>query len=198
MHRVLRVLVVDDSAYVRKVIKQMLSRSPFIDVVGMARDGEEALSLVEELHPDVVTVDLIMPGIAGLGFIREQMARAPLPIVVVSIASETSELVLDALDTGAIDFVQKPSALATEKVFEMADDLIEKVKAAGSVRLGGKRAGTVDGTTASDRRRGLGRGDVDVVVIGISTGGPQTLKTLIPKFPADFPVPIVIVLHMPV
>jgi two-component system chemotaxis response regulator CheB len=201
MDRVLRVLVVDDSAYVRKVIKQMLRRSPFIDVVGVARNGEEALSLVEELHPDVVTLDLIMPGMAGLGFIREQMARAPLPIVVVSIASETSELVLDALDSGAIDFVQKPSALATEKVFEMADDLIEKVKAAGNVQLGGMKRSpsTGDGTTASDlRSRDRIPGDIDVVVIGISTGGPQTLKALIPTLPADFPVPIAIVLHMPV
>src|SRR4051794_40503287 len=107
MDRVLRVLIVDDSAYVRKVIKQMLSRSPFIDVVGAARDGEEALSLVEQLRPDVVTVDLIMPGLGGLGFIRQQMSRFPVPIVVVSIASETSQHVLDALDAGAIDFVQK-------------------------------------------------------------------------------------------
>ena len=135
MDRILRVLVVDDSAYVRKVVKQMLSRSPFVEVVGTARDGEEALELVQELRPDVVTVDLMMPGIGGLGFIREQMARAPIPIVVVSIASETSQLVLDALDSGAIDIVQKPSALATEKVFEMSDELVEKVKTAGNVRL---------------------------------------------------------------
>jgi len=200
MERVLRVLVVDDSAYVRKVIKQMLSRSPFIDVVGVARDGEEALTLVEELRPDVVTVDLIMPGIAGLGFIREQMAKAPLPIVIVSIASESSELVLDALDSGAIEFVQKPSALATEKVFEMADDLIEKVKAAGTVQLGRMRHVPKDGqgATNDDVRYIRDRGGIDVVVIGISTGGPQTLKALIPQLPADFPVPIAIVLHMPV
>src|SRR5215475_8731174 len=132
--RLLRVLVVDDSAYVRKVINQMLSRSPFVDVVGTARDGEEALELVKELRPDVVTLDLIMPGIGGLGFIREQMSKSPLPILVVSIAEEKSQLVLDALDAGAIDFVQKPSALASEKVFEMADELVEKVKAAGSVK----------------------------------------------------------------
>jgi two-component system chemotaxis response regulator CheB len=200
MERVLRVLIVDDSAYVRKVIKQMLSRSPFIDVVGVARDGEEALTLVEELRPDVVTVDLIMPGIAGLGFIREQMSRAPLPIVIVSIASETSELVLDALDSGAIDFVQKPSALATEKVFEMADDLIEKVKAAGNVQLGRTRQAKDghDATSSGVRRYSRDPDGVDIVVIGISTGGPQTLKALIPKLPADFPVPIAIVLHMPV
>src|SRR5262245_64744671 len=133
MDRILRVLVVDDSAYVRKVINQMLSRSPFIEVVGTARDGEEALECVLELHPDVVTVDLIMPGIGGLGFIRSQMERQPIPMVVVSIANEGSEVVLDALDAGAIDFVQKPSALATERVFEMSSELVEKVKAAGMV-----------------------------------------------------------------
>src|SRR4029077_5746086 len=104
MNQVLRVLIVDDSAYVRKVIKQMLNRSPFIEVVGAARDGEEALALVEQLRPDVVTVDLSMPGLGGIGFIQRQMARFPVPIVVVSIAGETSQNVLDALDSGAIDF----------------------------------------------------------------------------------------------
>jgi two-component system, chemotaxis family, protein-glutamate methylesterase/glutaminase len=196
MDRILRVLVVDDSAYVRKVIKQMLSRSPFIDVVGTARDAEEALSLVEELHPDVVTLDLIMPGIGGLGFIREQMSRAPVPIVVVSIASETSQSVLDALDSGAIDVVQKPSALATEKVFEMSDDLIAKVKAAADVRLAAVNPPRV-GTQSSSRLRTKFK-TPGIVVIGISTGGPQAMKYLVPRLPSDFPMPIAVVMHMPV
>jgi two-component system, chemotaxis family, protein-glutamate methylesterase/glutaminase len=196
MDRILRVLVVDDSAYVRKVIKQMLSRSPFIDVVGTARDAEEALSLVEELHPDVVTLDLIMPGIGGLGFIREQMSRGPVPIVVVSIASETSQSVLDALDSGAIDFVQKPSALASEKIFEMSDDLIAKVKAAADVRLAPVNPPQV-GTQSSSRLRMKSK-TPGIVVIGISTGGPQALKYLVPRLPADFPMPIAVVMHMPV
>jgi two-component system, chemotaxis family, protein-glutamate methylesterase/glutaminase len=194
MDRILRVLVVDDSAYVRKVIKQMLSRSPFIEVVGAARDGEEALELVRDLKPDVVTVDLIMPGIGGLGFIREQMTRAPIPIVVVSIASESSQSVLDALDAGAIDFIQKPSALATEKVFEMSDDLIEKVKTAGSVRMAAIKTPQAGSSPSFNARS---RSAFDIVVIGISTGGPQALKYLIPRFPADFPLPIVVVMHMP-
>jgi two-component system, chemotaxis family, protein-glutamate methylesterase/glutaminase len=197
MDRVLRVLVVDDSAYVRKVIKQMLSRSPFIEVVGTARDGEEALTLVQELRPDVVTVDLMMPGIDGLGFIHEQMSKNPMPIIVVSIASETSQLVLDALDAGAIDFVQKPSALATEKVFEMADDLVEKVKAAGSVRLGGMKS-VASVPNLKPPVNGKSRSVLKVIVIGISTGGPQALKHLIPGFPRDFPLAIAIVMHMPV
>jgi two-component system chemotaxis response regulator CheB len=196
-------VIVDDSAYVRKVIKQMLSRSPFIEVVGTARDGEEALSMVKELQPDVVTLDLIMPGIGGLGFIREQMARAPVPIVIVSIASETSQDVLDALDAGALEFVQKPSALATERVFEMSEELIEKVKAAGSVEMAGKKLATVvepvktPRSTSVATRQGKAPG-VDAVVIGISTGGPHTLRQLIPRLPADFPVPVVVVMHMPV
>src|SRR4051812_21798555 len=101
MNEIVRVLIVDDSAYVRKVVRQMLSRSPFIEIVGTARDGREALELVEELQPDVVTCDLIMPDLDGVAFIREQMARRPVPIVVVSIASESGDLVLNALDLGA-------------------------------------------------------------------------------------------------
>src|SRR4029077_20427540 len=121
-------------AYVRKVIRQMLSRSPFFEIVGAARDGREALEMTEDLRPDVVTCDLIMPELDGVGFIKAQMARRPVPIVVVSVASESGELVLAALDAGAVDFVQKPTALATERVLEIADELIEKVKAAAVSR----------------------------------------------------------------
>src|SRR5581483_3392861 len=99
---VIRVLVVDDSAYVRKVVRQMLSRSPFLEVVGAARDGEEALELVEQLKPDVVTLDLIMPRMDGIAFLREQMSRRALPVVVVSITSENGELMLRALEAGAV------------------------------------------------------------------------------------------------
>src|SRR5918994_2460751 len=135
MDRVVRVLVVDDSAYVRKVVREMLSRSPFLDVVGAARDGEEALELVESLRPDVVTLDLNMPRSDGLDFLRRQMARRPVPVLVVSVASESGEVVMQALDAGAVDVVQKPTALATEKVFEIAADLVAKVKAAATARV---------------------------------------------------------------
>ena len=128
MDKIIRVLVVDDSAYVRKVVKQMLGRSPFIEVVATARDGREALDLVAELHPDVVTLDLIMPELDGIGFLQAQMARAPLPVLILSIASDSSDLALRALDAGAVDFVQKPTALATEKILEIGDELIQKVR----------------------------------------------------------------------
>src|SRR5688500_16378838 len=116
MNRVVRVLVVDDSAYVRKVVREMLSRSPFLEVVGAARDGEEALELVEQLRPDVVTLDLNMPRSDGLDFLRRQMARRPLPVLIVSVASESGELVMQALEAGAVDVVQKPTALSSNRV----------------------------------------------------------------------------------
>src|SRR5689334_7061297 len=134
MTEIVRVLVVDDSAYVRKVVRQMLSRSPFIEVVGAARDGREALELAEQLHPDVITCDLIMPELDGIGFIREQMLRRAVPIVVVSVAADAGELVLSALDAGAVDFLQKPTALATDRLLEIADELIEKVKSAAGAK----------------------------------------------------------------
>ncbi len=193
MTDVVRILIVDDSAYVRKVIRQMLSRSPFLEVVGIARDGKEALELAAELEPDVITCDLIMPELDGVGFIKAQMARKPVPIVVVSVASESGELVLAALDAGAVDFVQKPTALATERVLEIADELIEKVKAAATSRPAAGRESPVPAIARPPAAR-----SVDIVVLGISTGGPQALKMLIPRLPAELAVPIAIVLHMPV
>ncbi|HYF61388.1 MAG TPA: chemotaxis response regulator protein-glutamate methylesterase [Herpetosiphonaceae bacterium] len=191
MDGVIRVLVVDDSAYIRKVVRQMLSRSPFIEVVGIARDGEEALELAEQLRPDVITLDLMMGGMDGLAFLRAQMARRPIPVVVISIANEGGEQALAALDAGAVDFVQKPTALATEKVYEISDVLIEKVKAAAQARLG--RAPDAPAAPGPARKLGL-----DIVVIGVSTGGPQALKHLIPLLPASLPVPVAIVMHMPI
>jgi len=195
MDRVIRVVVVDDSAYVRKVVKEMLARSPFLDVVGTARDGDEALEMVDRLKPDVVTCDLIMPGRDGVEFIRKQMAIRPVPIVVVSIAAESSAGVLSALDAGAVDFVQKPTALATEKVFDIADDLVARVRAAASAPLARLREPAMLAVApigASFHNR------YDLLVIGVSTGGPQGLKSVIPRLPADFPVPVAIVLHMPI
>ena len=193
MNEPVRVLVVDDSAYVRKVVSEMLGRSPFVDVVGVARDGAEALERAAELRPDVVTCDLNMPVLDGVGFIRAQMARAPVPIVVISIAAGAGEQVLAALDAGAVDFVQKPTALATERLMEMGDELVEKVKAASRAPRRVAPAPAPPARLASI----AGKGAFDIVVIGISTGGPQALKQLIPSLPADCPVPIAMVMHMP-
>ncbi len=171
----------------------MLGRSPYIEVVGAARDGEEALEMVAELRPDVVTLDLNMPRCDGLGFLRKQIARKPIPVVVLSSASERGELVMQALDAGAIAVVQKPTALATDKVFGIAEDLVATVKAVAAARVptaGAQGRMPVVAPTPRAAR-------TDVLVIGVSTGGPQALKRLIPQLPADFPVPIAMVLHMP-
>jgi two-component system chemotaxis response regulator CheB len=196
-NRIVKVLVVDDSAYVRKMMAQMLSRSPFLDVVGAARDGRDALELAESLQPDVITCDLNMPEMDGVEFVRAQMARRPLPIVIISVASGAGEQVLAALDAGAVDFLQKPTALATDRLLDVTEELIAKVKAAAGAPIARRSAvapvmAAVRGPDASRRA-----GDVDVVVLGISTGGPQALKAVVPRLPADMPVPMAIVMHMP-
>ena len=196
MEQLIRVLVVDDSAYVRKVVKEMLGRSPFIEVVGAARDGREALEMTEALRPDVVTLDLIMPNLDGIGFLEAQMKRQPLPVLILSIASDSSELALKALDAGAVDFVQKPTALATDKILEINDELIQKVKAAARIPMA--RMAFPLAPAPVERPAVAAPLRVDAVVLGISTGGPHALKYLIPQLPADFPVPIAIVMHMPV
>ncbi len=200
--KIIRVLVVDDSAYVRKVVKQMLSRSPFIEVVGTAHDGEEALEKLEQMpdEVDVITLDLLMPKVDGVEFLRRQMARNPIPVIVVSIANEGGEMVLEALDAGAVDFVHKPTALATEKMYELAEELIDKVKAAANVPLKRLPLPTlVKPSNFVHPIQPLTHTSVtDLIVIGISTGGPQALAFLIPQLPSNFPIPIAIVLHMPI
>jgi two-component system chemotaxis response regulator CheB len=196
VNRILRVLVVDDSAYVRKVVTQMLSRSPFIEVVGTARDGREALEMAETLRPDVITCDLNMPEMDGVAFVQAQMARRAIPIVIMSIANKAGEQVLAALDAGAIDFVQKPTALASDRLLDVADELLDKVKAAATAPLS-RRGLRVTAAPASPPRLVARADSADIVVIGISTGGPQGLKVVIPALPADCPVPIAMVLHMP-
>ena len=160
----MRVLIVDDSAYVLKVIRQMLSRSPFLDVIGAARDGREALEMAEELKPDVITCDLIMPELDGVGFIREQMSRRPIPIVVVSVASESGELVLSALDGGR----RFRAKLTRWRLIDPRD--LDELIGNGS---GGCPPGDGSERVATAMRRPVTPGAVDIVVIGISTGGPQ-------------------------
>jgi len=196
MPEIARVLVVDDSAYVRKVVAQMLRRSPFIEVVGTSRDGEEALEMAADLNPDVITCDLNMPQMDGVTFVREQMSRRPVAIVIISIAAGAGEQVLAALDAGAVDFVQKPTALATERLMDMADELVAKVKAAAAAPRRAVRPAPAAAVPPISRR--AVRGPFDILVIGVSTGGPQALKLIVPQLPADFPIPVGLVMHMPV
>jgi two-component system, chemotaxis family, protein-glutamate methylesterase/glutaminase len=124
------------------------------------------------------------------------MARRPVPIVIISVASPSGEQVLAALEAGAVDFLQKPTALATDRLLDVADELVAKVKAAAGARMSRVAAAAapvpvVDAPAVRAIR-------TDILLIGISTGGPQALKALIPRLPSNFPVPVAIVLHMPV
>ncbi|MES2692119.1 MAG: chemotaxis-specific protein-glutamate methyltransferase CheB [Verrucomicrobiota bacterium] len=193
--QLIRTLIVDDSAFVRKAVREMLSRSPYIDVVGAARDGEEALELAAELKPDIITCDLNMPRLDGVGFVRRQMAIAPVPILILSSSPEDAGQVLEALNAGAVDFIQKPTALATDQLLDVREQLVAKVKAAARAPVANLNHAGVGQLVATAKNLSL---KVDLVVLGISTGGPQALRFLLPELPADFPVPIAIVLHMPV
>ena len=193
----IKTVIIDDSAFVRKVLREMLSRSPQIDVVGMARNGEEGLRIVAEMQPDVVTCDLLMPELDGVAFVREQMARKPLPILILTASPQDADRVLEALEAGAVDFVQKPTALANNDLFAMREELVLKIKAAA---VAPARPMPTSPSKAKSHPVLCARpaSQVDIVVLGISTGGPQALRYLIPRFPADFPAPLVIVLHIPV
>jgi two-component system, chemotaxis family, protein-glutamate methylesterase/glutaminase len=192
-----RVLVVDDSALMRKLIPQMLEADPSIDVVGTAMDGTFCLKKIEELQPNVVTLDLQMPGMNGIDTLKEIMRRHPLPVIVVSSHStEGASVTLKALGLGAFDFVTKPQD-ASAHMAETAAELITKIKAAAEckvVRPGTFRAAAPPEKISASK---LAPPPSKVVAIGISTGGPQALEFLLAQLPPDFPGTIAVVQHMP-
>jgi two-component system chemotaxis response regulator CheB len=191
----IRTLIVDDSAFARKVVREILATTPQIQVVGAARDGEEALELAGTLAPDVVICDLRMPKVDGVSFVRRQMAVRPLPILILSAAEQDAEEVIEALSAGAVDVVRKPTALATDDLRGVRDELVATLLATANAPLQSLAvpAAMPEVAAVEARRSGVG-----IVVLGVSTGGPQALRKLLPVLPADFPVPIAMVLHMPV
>lgn len=194
--RKIRVLVVDDSALMRKLIPQMLEATPSIEVVGTAMDGTFCLKKIEELKPDVVTLDLQMPGMNGIDTLKEIMRRHPLPVIVVSSHStEGASITVKALGLGAFDFVTKPQD-ATMHMAETARELIGKIKAAAECKV--VRPGTFQiAVPAAKLSKGKLATPTKLVAIGISTGGPQALEFLLSQLPPDFPGAIVVVQHMP-
>ena len=130
MDQIIRVLVIDDSAYHRNLIKKMLSQSPFIEVVDIACDGEIALKMVEELNPDVVTLDMQMPTMDGIAFLEKQMAVKRIPVIVVSYIDDGGERTKKAMQLGAFAVVEKPTSTANDDLLKIGTDLIEKVKMA--------------------------------------------------------------------
>jgi two-component system chemotaxis response regulator CheB len=194
-----RVLVVDDSALMRKLIPLILERDPDIEVVGTAMDGAFALRKIAELQPDIVTLDLEMPRMDGLETLRMIMRSAPLPVIVFSTHSkEGAYSTFKALALGAIDFVAKPRNAAAGNLEPVALQLAEKIKVAK--RAGGRKSiprTVLEAPPSSKKHSRPAIPPNRIIAIGISTGGPNALQYLLTQFPADFPATFVVVQHMP-
>jgi two-component system, chemotaxis family, protein-glutamate methylesterase/glutaminase len=210
---VIKVVVVDDSAFMRKAISTMLAKDPEIDVVATARDGEEGLELIRKHDPDVVTLDIEMPRMDGLTCLRHIMMEMPRPVLMVSsLTSEGAEATLKALDLGAVDFIPKQLSKVSLDIVKIEANLISKVKIVASRKLIHSRprpalraplATGVPSTAAqapSTPRPAVtpsGSPKRDVVVIGVSTGGPPAVQKVLTALPANFPACIIIAQHMP-
>ncbi|MGE5113650.1 MAG: protein-glutamate methylesterase/protein-glutamine glutaminase [Acidobacteriaceae bacterium] len=191
-----RVLVVDDSALMRKLIPQIIERDSSIHVVGTAMDGEFALKKIEELRPHVITLDLEMPRMDGMETLRAIMRQSRLPVIVVSAhTTQGASATFKALALGAFDFVAKPHDALAANMDAIATELINKIKVASQTRMPKSQP-----EVPTRRVKKLGQKRMPtrrVVAVGVSTGGPNALQYVLSQLPADFPAAIVIVQHMP-
>jgi two-component system chemotaxis response regulator CheB len=208
-----RVLVVDDSAFMRKVLESIFNADEQLQVIGHAKDGREAIALSESLKPDVITMDLNMPHMDGLQASAQIMTSNPRPIVIVSSESkEGAASTLKALELGAIDFVSKPSSGIDLDMQSVKDELLRKVRMAAKVRvvrtasrlasaiqMPGSTAPATAKPVAPARPSNVAASELrfPVVVLGASTGGPATVMRLAPGFTRDFPAAVFLVQHMP-
>ena len=190
----IKVLIVDDSAVVRKILSSELQKDPAIDVVGTAQDPYIARDKIVELHPDVITLDIEMPRMDGISFLRRLMAHYPIPAIVVSsLSPQGSRVAVEALAAGAVEVMCKPGE--SYMVGDMARELVEKIKIAASVQV--KRIVPVSANSTIVRDSlAMTKTTNKVVAIGASTGGTQALEALLRRLPANSPA-IVIVQHMP-
>jgi two-component system chemotaxis response regulator CheB len=189
--RRIRVLVVDDSAFVRKAVVRMLGEGADIEVVGTAADGEEGLARARELRPDVVTLDIKMPNLGGLETLERLMAERPVPVLLLSsLTQEGAEVTLRGLELGAMDFVDK-SSVEPMSMLSLTRELLEKVRALGVARVKARPEGKACPAPA------LREEGAEVVVIAASTGGPSSLQSLVPALPASLRATIFIVQHIP-
>lgn len=198
------VLVIDDSAYNRKTITDMLHKSPGIDVVGVACDGEEGLKKALKLKPDIITLDLEMPVMDGFTFLRILMVNMPTPVVVVS-ARDDDVNVFKALELGAVDFLAKPTARISKELLSIEKDLLSKVRMVSELKMDNLQKRVASHKTSHVVCPGRevmeqeiqGESVFAVAAIGSSTGGPPALQSIFSSLPKKLPLSVVVSQHMP-
>lgn len=201
----INVLVVDDSAFMRKLISDFLNEDHQINVVGTARDGLDAITKIEKLHPDVVTLDVEMPGMNGIDVLKKVMSHNPLPVVMLSSTTkEGADNTLAAIQLGAVDFIQKPSGSISIDLHIIKQEIVSKVINASKANIKSLQNPITPGVTTTRKSIGnqtkapIVRNTVrKILCIGTSTGGPRALQQVLTKFPKDYEAPILIVQHMP-
>lgn len=195
----IKVLVVDDSAFIRRAIIRMFENSSDIRIVDVASNGEMAIELIKKLRPDVVTLDIQMPVLDGLSALERIMKECPTPVVMLSSLTERGgDKTLKALELGAVDFIDKAAAGGSMDFTCIARELASKILVAASIDLDKLTAASKKGATASGQAPFTGFSNLEVMLIGTSTGGPPALQTVLGAIPANFPYPILIVQHMPI
>lgn len=201
MEKIIKVLVVDDSAYNRKALTDMLESSPMVKVIGTAIDGEDAIKKAITLKPDIITLDLEMPRMDGFTFLRIMMSRFPTPTIVVSSRNEDPD-VFKALELGAIDFIVKPTHRVSSELQKIRDELLYKIGMAGHVSMESIsiRSGPAVDTVKTYIKKApveQPHADYPTVAIGASTGGPSALHTVLSMLTPGIPAAVVISQHMP-
>jgi two-component system chemotaxis response regulator CheB len=194
MTKPVRVLIVDDSAVIREMLSMLLSADPEIEVVGTASDPFIARERIKELNPDVVTLDIEMPHMDGVTFLRKIMTLRPMPVIMISTLTQAgAEITLEALEIGAVDFIAKPTVDVANAIAGIAAELQEKVRSAAHARVGTRRAAAPARRPRRDRPVSSAE---KIIAIGASTGGVEALKVVLMDMPAECP-PILITQHMP-
>jgi two-component system chemotaxis response regulator CheB len=210
----IKVVIVDDSAFMRKAIESMLAKDTEIEIVGQGRNGLDAVEMAKTLKPDVMTLDIEMPRMDGLTALSKIMDDTPMPVIMVSsLTTEGAEATMKALDLGAVDFIPKEKSFASFGVMKIEDDLRNKIKQFARrknlmrrLRPAQFQKPLAPGAVAppmfkpapSAQTKTISTpGHKKLVVIGTSTGGPQSLQKVIPMLPADLGVPVLVVQHMP-
>lgn len=192
----INVVVVDDSAFMRMVLKDIIDSQADMQVVGVAKDGLEALEVIQQKKPDVVTLDVEMPRMNGIETLRNIMSRFPTRVIMVSsLTEEGADITITALSIGAVDFLTKPSGSTSLSFREVADVLVQKIRTAISIDPSKLSSKPLSSKILMTPRR-ISTSE-KAVVIGSSTGGPRSLDQIIPALPKDFPAPIFLVQHMP-